>query len=161
MLQDWSGCIRTKKFMKSMHNLSLTCAVSSTCHAVQEIWGCDTSVGLAGFSHARPVEKAPHSAKTCPQATIDRISLSVCACTCACLCLRACTGICVPCMCQGQLFLLFLRRASGESPSSLSKRSFLQGTAMDCHRSVTALNKSFPAAVNTIWNLHCSKCLFV
>ena len=36
------------------------------------------SVGLVGFSPCPSCGKAPRSAKTCPRATIDRISLSVC-----------------------------------------------------------------------------------
>lgn len=67
---------------------------------------------------------------------------SACTCPCTCLCLRACMDICVQCMCQGQLFLLFLSRASGKSPSSLSKRSFLWGMAIDCHRSPPLINPS-------------------
>lgn len=147
-LQDWSGCVRTKAFMKSMHKLKLTrVLLHLSCSAGDlRLWyECD---GPCGLLLCPSCGKASHSAKMCPQATIDRISWSVCACACACtcpctcLCLRACTGICVQCMCQGQLFLLFLSRASGKSPSSLSKRSFLRGTAIDCHRSPPLINPS-------------------
>lgn len=102
-------------------------------------------------------------AKICPQATADRRRLSVCVCA-PCMTvsmymlLRACTDICVQCMCQGQLFLLFLSRASGKCPSGLSKHSFLQGTAIQCHH---VLNKSFPVGSNTVWNLCCSTFLLI
>lgn len=86
-------------------------------------------------------------AKMSPQATIDRLILSGSAChlhvtACIHVCLRACMDICVQCMCQGQLFFLFLSRAWGKSPSSLSKCSFLQGMAIDCHHSPPLINPS-------------------
>lgn len=69
------------------------------------------------------------------------------------LCLCACVDICVQPMCQGQLFLLFLTRASGKYPiqpvQTLSSGHGCRWSAF------SALNKSSPTAINTVGNLCC------
>ncbi len=106
-------------------------------------------------------------AKVCPQATTDRLSGTACACAQhervrvhVFVGAPACMDIFVQCMCQGQLFLLFLSRASGKSPSSLSKHSFLRGTAIDCRCSLPLINPSQRRSAQSESSVAENFCLF-